>query len=173
MGLTGFSSTPPTKYPNGNLFFTCNIPYPLVFFTFLQTNIAETSEFFFAMSIKRNIGCLCLEMIDIGGPTLLRSSSKNHESVTTICDIKDYKSFIKELNTNLGSTTLPFREKMAQKAYTITANYDSVISNWLNKDKAHSFKINNHKKINLRYGENPNQKSSQKEQLSVCYQQVL
>ncbi len=48
---------------------------------------------------------------------------------------------------------------MAQKAYTITANYDSVISNWLNKDKTYSFKIKNHKKINLRYGENPNQKS--------------
>ena len=37
-------------------------------------------------------------MIDIGGPALLRSSSKNHESVTTICDIKDYKSLINELN---------------------------------------------------------------------------
>ena len=98
-------------------------------------------------------------MIDIGGPALLRSSSKNHESVTTICDIKDYKSLINELNNNLGSTTLDFRKKMAQKAYATTANYDSVISNWLNKNKTRYFKIRNHKKINLRYGENPNQKS--------------
>ena len=101
----------------------------------------------------------CIEMIDIGGPALLRSSSKNHESVTTICDIKDYKSLINELNSNLGSTTLDFRKKMAQKAYATTANYDSVISNWLNKNKTRYFKIRNHKKINLRYGENPNQKS--------------
>ena len=101
----------------------------------------------------------CIEMIDIGGPALLRSSSKNHESVTTICDIKDYKSLINELNSNLGSTTLDFRKKMAQKAYATTANYDSVISNWLNKNKTRFFKIKNHKKINLRYGENPNQKS--------------
>ena len=101
----------------------------------------------------------CIEMIDIGGPSLLRSSSKNHESVTTICDIKDYKSLINELNSNLGSTTLDFRKKMAQKAYATTANYDSVISNWLNNNKTRYFKIKNHKKINLRYGENPNQKS--------------
>jgi len=101
----------------------------------------------------------CIEMIDIGGPALLRSSSKNHESVTTICDIKDYKSLINELNINLGSTSLDFRKKMAQKAYATTSNYDSVISNWLNKTKNSYFKIRNHKKINLRYGENPNQKS--------------
>ena len=101
----------------------------------------------------------CIEMIDIGGPALLRSSSKNHESVTTICDIKDYKSLINELNNNLGSTNLDFRKKMAQKAYATTANYDSVISNWLNKNKTRYFKIRNHKKINLRYGENPYQKS--------------
>ena len=101
----------------------------------------------------------CIEMIDIGGPALLRSSSKNHESVTTICDIKDYKSLINELNNNLGSTTLDFRKKMAQKAYATTANYDSVISNWFNKNKTRYFKIRNHQKINLRYGENPNQKS--------------
>ena len=101
----------------------------------------------------------CIEMIDIGGPALLRSSSKNYESVTTICDTKDYKSLIIELNSNLGSTTLDFRKKMAQKAYATTANYDSIISNWLNKNKTFYFKIENHKKINLRYGENPNQKS--------------
>ena len=48
---------------------------------------------------------------------------------------------------------------MAKKAYTITANYDSIISNWLNGDVTNSFNIINYKKINLRYGENPNQKS--------------
>ena len=101
----------------------------------------------------------CIEMIDIGGPALLRSSSKNHEFVTTICDIEDYKSLINELNRNLGFTTLDFRKKMAQKAYATTAKYDSTISNWLNKNKTHHFKIRNHKKITLRYGENPNQKS--------------
>ncbi|MBO6465553.1 MAG: bifunctional phosphoribosylaminoimidazolecarboxamide formyltransferase/IMP cyclohydrolase [Pelagibacteraceae bacterium] len=101
----------------------------------------------------------CIEMIDIGGPALLRSSSKNHEYVTTICDIKDYKSFINELNSNLGSTTLDFRKKMARKAYTTTAKYDLAISNWLDKNKSRYFKIRNHKKISLRYGENPYQKS--------------
>ena len=114
----------------------------------------------FEKTIKKTLDfSKCIEMIDIGGPALLRSSSKNHESVTTICDIKDYKSLINELNSNLGSTTLAFRKKMAQKAYTTTANYDLVISNWLNNNETFDFKIRNHKRINLRYGENPNQKS--------------
>ena len=63
LGLTGFSSTPSTKYTCDVLFLICIIPYLLVSFTFLQTKIAEASGFFFAVSIKRKIGCLNLETI--------------------------------------------------------------------------------------------------------------
>ena len=45
-------------------------------------------------------------MIDIGGPAMIRSASKNFESVTTICETKSYELLIKELNKNYGKTTL-------------------------------------------------------------------
>ncbi len=92
-----------------------------------------------------------IEMIDIGGPSLLRASSKNYKSVTTISSIGDYNSFVKNLNKNKGVTDLNFRKRMAQKAFSITSKYDQNISDW--------FLQNNRKEFQLRYGENPNQKS--------------
>ncbi len=93
-----------------------------------------------------------LEMIDIGGPSLLRAASKNFKFVTTISDISNYSDLIKNINKNFGKTDLNFRKKMASKAFQITSSYDNIISNWfdLGSGKNKSF---------LRYGENPNQKS--------------
>ena len=96
-----------------------------------------------------------IEMIDIGGPALIRSASKNFNSVTTICDIKYYDSLIKELKKNNGVTSLAFRKKMAEKNFKLTSEYDLSIFNWLNKDK----KKEKNNKINIKYGENPNQKA--------------
>ena len=93
-----------------------------------------------------------IEMIDIGGPALLRSAAKNFESVTTICDVNDYKKLIDNLNKNNGITSIKFRKQMAATIYKHTSDYDYLISKWL-KEKPDS------KKINLKYGENPNQKS--------------
>ena len=59
-----------------------------------------------------------IEMIDIGGPALLRSSAKNYLSVTAVCDINDYKNFVNEMNSNKGNTSIQFREKMAKKIET-------------------------------------------------------
>ena len=92
-----------------------------------------------------------IDMIDIGGPTLLRAASKNFKNVTTICSPIDYKEFCLNLSNNEGVTTLDFRKKMASKTFFLTHEYDKKIFNWLT-DKSN-------KKINLRYGENPHQKS--------------
>ena len=102
----------------------------------------------------------CIENIDIGGPAMLRSAAKNHQFVTVVTDTNDYKDIISELDKNEGSTTLEFRKKLAAKTYAITAQYDTLISNWFLKD-------DNELKINfsspgtlsseLRYGENPHQ----------------
>ena len=54
-----------------------------------------------------------LEMIDIGGPSMIRSASKNYHFVTTICETKSYEPLIEELKTNNGKTTIGFREQMA------------------------------------------------------------
>ncbi len=93
-----------------------------------------------------------IEMIDIGGSALIRSSSKNYNSVTSIGSPKDYESFFRELKDNDGSTSLRFRRKMATKSFEISYNYDKQIFEWLQNKKE--------EKIILRYGENPNQKSN-------------
>ena len=105
-----------------------------------------------------------IENIDVGGPTMVRSAAKNYKDVTVITSSDQYEEFINEFKKNNGSTTLNFREKMSQIAFTETAYYDSIISNYLNKISNNFFPK---KKIihgNLiekpRYGENPHQKSA-------------
>ena len=63
-----------------------------------------------------------IEMIDIGGPSMIRSASKNFTSVTTICDKKFYDPLIKELIKNKGITSLAFRKKMAEKNFKLTSD---------------------------------------------------
>ena len=75
-----------------------------------------------------------IEMIDIGGPSLLRASSKNFKYITPIIDQKDYPKLIKNLDKNNGSTSLSFRKKMALKVFKETSEYDSMISKWLNEN---------------------------------------
>ena len=73
-----------------------------------------------------------VENIDVGGPTMVRSAAKNYKDVTVITSSDQYEEFINELKKNNGSTTLNFREKMSQIAFTETAYYDSIISNYFN-----------------------------------------
>ncbi len=105
-----------------------------------------------------------IENIDIGGPSMVRSAAKNFKDVTVITDKQDYSELIKELGKLKGKTTFKFRERMACKAYSLTAYYDAVVSEWFNRDIGVKFperKTFFGKKISqLRYGENPHQKSS-------------
>jgi phosphoribosylaminoimidazolecarboxamide formyltransferase / IMP cyclohydrolase len=96
-----------------------------------------------------------IEMIDIGGPSMIRSASKNFVSVTTISDIKFYDPLIKELRKNKGVTSLAFRKKMAEKNFKLTSDYDLSIFKWFNGNK----KKEKNNKIKIKYGENPNQKA--------------
>ncbi len=96
-----------------------------------------------------------IEMIDIGGPSMIRSASKNFASVTTVCDKKYYDPLIKELTKNKGVTTLAFRKKMAERNFKLTSDYDLSIFKWFNKNK----KKGGDSKIKIKYGENPNQKA--------------
>ena len=97
-----------------------------------------------------------IEMIDIGGPAMIRSASKNFDSLTTISSTKHYKELVDELNKNKGSTSLNFRIKMAKNNFKETSAYDAAIYKWFDKD---SKKIKTNKKIKIKYGENPNQKA--------------
>ncbi len=96
-----------------------------------------------------------IEMIDIGGPAMTRSASKNFESVTTICKKNNYDLLIRELRENNGETSLAFRKKMAEENFKHTSEYDLSIFKWLEEN----INKNNSSKIKLKYGENPNQKA--------------
>ncbi len=105
-----------------------------------------------------------IENIDIGGPTMVRAAAKNYDDVTVISSISQYEDLVKELIKFKGSTSLNFRQKMSQLAFTETAYYDALISDYFNKIEKNNFPK---KKIifsnlveKLRYGENPHQESA-------------
>ena len=105
-----------------------------------------------------------VENIDVGGPTMVRSAAKNYQDVTVITSSSQYEQLIEELKKNKGSTSLEFREKLSRIAFTETAYYDSVISDYFNKKNDVMFpkkKVFHAKLIETpRYGENPHQKSA-------------
>ena len=104
-----------------------------------------------------------IENIDVGGPTMVRSAAKNYKDVTVITSSEQYAELIDELNKFKGSTSLDFREKLSRIAFTETAYYDTLISDYFNKKTNTNFPK---KKMfygnlieTLRYGENPHQES--------------
>ena len=105
-----------------------------------------------------------IENIDVGGPTMVRAAAKNYNDVTVITSSDQYNELINEIEKNKGSTSIEFREKMSLEAFSETAYYDAVISNYFNKIKKNNFPK---KKIiygnlieKLRYGENPHQQAA-------------
>jgi phosphoribosylaminoimidazolecarboxamide formyltransferase / IMP cyclohydrolase len=105
-----------------------------------------------------------IENIDVGGPTMVRAAAKNYNDVTVITSVDQYSELIKQLQSNNGSTSLDFRKKMSQAAFSETAYYDSVISNYFNKISKTYFPQKKMIYANLieklRYGENPHQESA-------------
>ena len=105
-----------------------------------------------------------IENIDIGGPSMVRSAAKNHEFVAIVTDPADYAELVGQIGAQ-GGTDLAFRRKLAAKAYARTAAYDSMIASWFafaDQGQAHPDTrfIVGQKAMELRYGENPHQKSA-------------
>lgn len=124
-----------------------------------------------------------IENIDIGGPSLLRSAAKNHQSVVVIVDPADYQELSEQLSGRDRSTTSEFRRRMAQKAFALTSQYDAAIAGYLD---GLSPDVRFPKSLNLiytfgqelRYGENPHQsgalyKSSRPVAISLVGQEML
>jgi phosphoribosylaminoimidazolecarboxamide formyltransferase/IMP cyclohydrolase len=105
-----------------------------------------------------------IENIDVGGPTMVRAAAKNYNDVTVITSSDQYNELIDEIEKNKGSTSFEFREKMSLEAFSETAYYDAVISNYFNKIREDDFpkkKITYGNLIEkLRYGENPHQQAA-------------
>ncbi|MEW6012145.1 MAG: bifunctional phosphoribosylaminoimidazolecarboxamide formyltransferase/IMP cyclohydrolase [Elusimicrobiota bacterium] len=95
-----------------------------------------------------------IENIDIGGVSLIRGAAKNWENVLILTDKKDYERLLKEID----SPSEDFKKELMIKAFKHTSDYDKAIYEKLSDYKEYS--INLKKVYDLRYGENPHQKSS-------------
>ncbi|MGI6109682.1 MAG: bifunctional phosphoribosylaminoimidazolecarboxamide formyltransferase/IMP cyclohydrolase [Eubacteriaceae bacterium] len=106
----------------------------------------------------------CIENIDIGGPTMLRSAAKNFKFVTVLTDPADYQTVLDELKAD-GKTTYDTRFELALKVFELTAHYDSMIADYLKKEGKKDFlrdtlTLTFEKVQDMRYGENPHQKAA-------------
>jgi phosphoribosylaminoimidazolecarboxamide formyltransferase / IMP cyclohydrolase len=120
-----------------------------------------------------------IENIDIGGPSMLRSAAKNHESVTVVVDPLDYAEVAGQIQAK-GNTTLELRRKLAAKVFARTAAYDAAIAAHLQKEfiaaqgsgLPASLSIFAPLAQPLRYGENPHQKAALYGKFREFFQQL-
>jgi phosphoribosylaminoimidazolecarboxamide formyltransferase/IMP cyclohydrolase len=112
-----------------------------------------------------------IENIDIGGPSMLRSASKNYSAVTVLTDPADYARVLDEM----GEPSLRLREELAIKVFRRTSEYDGAISNFLgqcDQGTACSFSVNLPLASDLRYGDNPHQKARLYGNFAECFTQL-
>ena len=118
-----------------------------------------------------------IENIDIGGPSMLRSAAKNHDSVTVIVDPADYAVVAEQVKAS-GGTTLETRRRLAAKVYARTAAYDAAIAAHLTKafsggsEPLPTLAVSAPLAQPLRYGENPHQKAALYGKFSEHYRQL-
>ncbi|ACC84589.1 bifunctional phosphoribosylaminoimidazolecarboxamide formyltransferase/IMP cyclohydrolase [Nostoc punctiforme] len=104
-----------------------------------------------------------VEQIDIGGPAMLRASSKNFAHLAVLCDPAQYDEYLEELRQNNGVASLEFRQKAALKGFSHTASYDQAIAQALTCQFAsyladtQQYTLSGTQLQSLRYGENPHQ----------------
>ena len=103
-----------------------------------------------------------IENIDIGGPSMLRSASKNYRSVTVVTDPADYDAVLAEMRADGGETTLRLREHLAIKTFSATSAYDRAIAGYLNRESQTGsfYDLSLPLVTRLRYGENSHQEAS-------------
>tara|TARA_Y100001968_G_scaffold333952_1_gene401778 strand:- start:1242 stop:2798 length:1557 start_codon:yes stop_codon:yes gene_type:complete len=103
---------------------------------------------------------LALENVDIGGPTMIRSAAKNVGWVTVCVDPKDYSLLIDEIKNN-EQVSFETRKHLSSKAFGHTAQYDTLIHNFLKEESlSNTFSLTYKKHSEMRYGENPHQSAA-------------
>jgi phosphoribosylaminoimidazolecarboxamide formyltransferase/IMP cyclohydrolase len=104
-----------------------------------------------------------IENIDIGGPTLIRASAKNHAFTAVVTSPESYDAVLDELRSADGRLSLRTREALALEAFSTTARYDASISEWFGKreDDFPGTLVRAYEKVlDLPYGENPHQRAA-------------
>ncbi|HWC72674.1 MAG TPA: bifunctional phosphoribosylaminoimidazolecarboxamide formyltransferase/IMP cyclohydrolase [Gemmatimonadales bacterium] len=102
-----------------------------------------------------------IEQIDIGGPSMLRSAAKNHQSVVVIVDPDDYDGVIEDLKS--GKVVEEKRRALATKVFAHTAAYDAAILGYLSRSQdslPERLSLVLDRQQPLRYGENPHQRAA-------------
>lgn len=114
----------------------------------------------FEQTVKGGDFNQCIENIDIGGPSMLRSTAKNHAATTVVTSPEQYQEVQTCIEQN-GGTTLSLRRKLAARAFCLSASYDCAIASWFtgqlgeeNSMTARMYKS----EFPLKYGCNPHQK---------------
>ncbi|MDP2599805.1 MAG: bifunctional phosphoribosylaminoimidazolecarboxamide formyltransferase/IMP cyclohydrolase [Deltaproteobacteria bacterium] len=98
-----------------------------------------------------------IEMIDVGGPTMLRAAAKNFEDVLVVCDPADYKEVLSVIARASEAIPIDFRKNLAAKVFERTSQYDAAIAEYFNSGASvFGLRSSVHQ---LRYGENPHQKA--------------
>jgi len=103
-----------------------------------------------------------VENIDIGGPSMVRSAAKSFSNTIVVVDQNDYLPIVTELINN-GNISIDTRKTLAQKAFSYTSFYDSLIADYLFENDGtlpDFYSLSGRKRGNLRYGENPHQKAA-------------
>ena len=132
----------------------------------LPIDLVVVNLYPFAETIaKENVSLeMAIENIDIGGPSMVRSSAKNNKYVSIVVDPKDYLPVLDEMKKNEGALSQETRSSLARKAFEHTASYDSTIASYLSSLGSEDFPssiFGKYKiKEQMRYGENPHQKAA-------------
>jgi phosphoribosylaminoimidazolecarboxamide formyltransferase / IMP cyclohydrolase len=102
-----------------------------------------------------------IEMIDVGGPALLRAAAKNHAHVAAVCRVEDYEPVLGEVRAT-GGVSPELRRQLALRAFATTAAYDGQIAAWLGRDQPfpETFTPVFDRVLELPYGENPHQRGA-------------
>ena len=103
-----------------------------------------------------------IQLIDIGGPAMVRAAAKNHAHVGVVTDPSDYASVLDELRAN-GALSAETKKQLARKAFAHTAAYDAAIVEWLDGEEllpATYHPTYERVPLELRYGENPHQRAA-------------
>lgn len=112
-----------------------------------------------------------IENIDIGGPSMLRSAAKNHQSVAVVSSPQRYNQVIEELKKNRGAISEELMRELAIEVFGLTSRYDGIINKYLNNyfkkggvacgtGFPEELVLNFEKVQDLRYGENPHQRAA-------------
>ena len=102
-----------------------------------------------------------VEMIDIGGPSMLRGAAKNFAHCAPVCDPEQYGPVLAELRRD-GELSPETRRRLAADAFSHTAAYEAAIANWFNERESFpdSLVLALEKELDLSYGENPHQRAA-------------